>query len=262
MNDQDSGVPPQGARPMLRDVDGRALGHIVEIHPTHVEVEQRTGVLGLGRRTFVIARDRIGRVEGDDWCLSIPQDELDAMVQSAHGVDPRASMTPGPPTAARTSLSAEQLEARVVPVQVGELVIRKEIVEEVRTIEVPIRREVIHIERYGITDVDAIKTQARPQDEPRGGGPWEPRAGTPDSPLEIRAETIRVQVVHEEAIVTITPRVVEEIVIVKEIRQETVVRSEPVRVERAVIEEVRFAHDEDPASEPDQEPHVGDAPAG
>jgi stress response protein YsnF len=235
--DQDASTAP-GA--ILRDVTGEALGTIVEVHPGHIEVEHRTGPLGLTRRTYVIARDRIDRVDGDDWYLAISRDELEHIVQAAHDVDPRANLTPGPPAVGSVLLWAEQLDTQVVPVQVGEAVLRKEIVEEVRTVEVPLRREVLHIERYGLTDEDAIRSQARPSDAPRGGGPWEPRRGTPEQPLELRADTIRVPVVHEELVIQVVPRVVEEVVITKEVVQETVSRAEPVRVERAVVEETRL----------------------
>jgi len=49
----------------------------------------------------------------------------------------------------RLILKEEELDVRKVRVKTGEVVIRKEIVEEQRTIQVPVRREEVVIERQG-----------------------------------------------------------------------------------------------------------------
>ena len=49
----------------------------------------------------------------------------------------------------RLVLKEEELDVRKVRVKTGEVVVRKEIVEEQRTIQVPVRREEVVIERQG-----------------------------------------------------------------------------------------------------------------
>jgi stress response protein YsnF len=122
---------------------------------------------------------------------------------------------------------------------VGEIVIRKEVVEETQTITVPVRHEVVHIERHGVTDDEGMEAQAHPASDPPSDGPWEPTTARRDAPLQVWPETIRIPVVHEELRVERVARVVEEIVVVKEVVQEVVTRSEPVLVERVSLDEVR-----------------------
>ena len=47
-------------------------------------------------------------------------------------------------------LVEEQLEAHTRPVQIGEVLLRKQVVTETRTIEVPVRREELVVERRAV----------------------------------------------------------------------------------------------------------------
>ena len=60
---------------------------------------------------------------------------------------------------ATVELVEEQLRARTRPVQTGEVTIRKEVVSETRSIEVPVRREELVIERHSV-DREAAKLGA------------------------------------------------------------------------------------------------------
>src|SRR5688572_23808305 len=85
---------------VVRDPAGREIGVVVAVHPTHVEIEQRTGLLGLGRRTYVVTRDRVERI-GDGWLLAVGEEELEALRETVRATEVGANVTPGPPTAAR-----------------------------------------------------------------------------------------------------------------------------------------------------------------
>jgi uncharacterized protein (TIGR02271 family) len=60
----------------------------------------------------------------------------------------------------RVQLREEQLQARTTPVEAGHVTVGKEVVEEQRTIEVPVAREEAVIERHAV--------DRRPSDEPIG----------------------------------------------------------------------------------------------
>lgn len=107
----------------------------------------------------------------------------------------------------------EELHAHTRPVEAGEVKVRKEVVTEHKTVDVPVRREEVVVERH-----------------PASG---KAHAG------EIRAgEEIRVPVMEEEVIVEKQPVVKEEVTVGKRVVQDTErvageVKKEQVRVERA-----------------------------
>jgi uncharacterized protein (TIGR02271 family) len=100
----------------------------------------------------------------------------------------------------------EDLEAHKATRQAGEVRVRKEVIEETRTIEVPVRREEVHVERRALTD------------------PW-PRA------------PIRIPVMREEVEIRKVVRPVEEVVITKAAREETRTLSDTVRKECFDVED-------------------------
>jgi len=113
----------------------------------------------------------------------------------------------------------EQLHARTQPVETGEVRIRKEVHTEHKTMEVPVQREEVVIERHAPTG----------------------RAATSD----VReGEEIRVPVMEEQVVVEKTPVVKEEVTVGKRVVQDTQrvageVRKEEVRVEREGDVDVR-----------------------
>jgi len=116
-------------------------------------------------------------------------------------------------------MSDEQLHARTQPVETGEVRIRKEVHTEHKTMEVPVQREEVVIERHAPTG----------------------RAATSD----VReGEEIRVPVMEEQVVVEKTPVVKEEVTVGKRVVQDTQrvageVRKEEVRVEREGDVDVR-----------------------
>jgi uncharacterized protein (TIGR02271 family) len=113
-------------------------------------------------------------------------------------------------------LREEKLDIIKERVQVGELQLHKEIVEEQRTVYVPVLREEVYIERRPVTD-----------------GKYDGSAFTED-------EIIRIPITEERIEVTKRPVVVEEVIVGKRKIQETkqvqgIIRKEEARiVERSV----------------------------
>lgn len=112
----------------------------------------------------------------------------------------------------RVQLREEELRARKEQVQAGEVRLRKEVHEEQRTIEVPVTREEVVIERH-------------------------PASGRPAASGDIgRDEEIRIPVMEEQVRVEKTPVVKEEITLNKRQVQDTQKVSDTVRREEAKVE--------------------------
>jgi uncharacterized protein (TIGR02271 family) len=112
----------------------------------------------------------------------------------------------------RVEAYEEQLQAQKMQQQAGEVTISKDIVEEARTIEVPVTREEVRVER-----------------RPATGASLE---GSADA---FTGDTITVPVMEEEVQVQKVARPVEEIEISKEIVTETESVSDTVRRERIEV---------------------------
>jgi uncharacterized protein (TIGR02271 family) len=164
--------------------------------------------------------------------------ELESMLRAygAHGFGGagEAASTPTPQRtrveeSARVELIQEQLRARTRAVQTGEVTIRKELVTENRTIEVPVRREELVIEHHPVD-------RQRPDST----------AGQRSDPLveqlidRLRhmqsGETLRIPIIEEEVVVHKRPVVVEEITLGKRTIQDTQEVSDTIRREEARIE--------------------------
>lgn len=109
-------------------------------------------------------------------------------------------------------LREEELQARKQTVQTGEVTVGKEIVSEQRTLEVPVTREELVIERHPV--------ERRPS----------------DGPIEERSETIEIPVREEQVSVEKQAVVYEEVVLGKQQVQETRQVSGTVRREEARID--------------------------
>lgn len=124
----------------------------------------------------------------------------------------------------------EQLGAQTTARQVGEVDIRKEVVEEVQTIEVPVRREEVHIERRPATGATASGATA-----------------TTDGAFQNASETIRVPIMEEQVEVTKTVRPVEEVEVSRQVVEGTETVSDTVRREELRVEGDTDLLDDDPA---------------
>ena len=92
------------------------------------------------------------------------------------------------------------------------MVITKEVVEETKTIEVPVRREEVHVERRPVNDATA-----------------DPSA------FQAAGETIRVPVMEEQVEVRKVVRPVEEVVISKDVVEDTQSVSGTIRREEVHV---------------------------
>jgi uncharacterized protein (TIGR02271 family) len=117
-------------------------------------------------------------------------------------------------------LREEQLDVRKERVQIGEVQLRKEIVEELRTIQVPVIREEVYVERRPVID------------------------GQYDSSPLTENEIIRIPITEERIEVTKRPVVVEEVVVGKRKIQETKEMKDTVRKEEARIEQSELSDSE------------------
>jgi uncharacterized protein (TIGR02271 family) len=130
---------------------------------------------------------------------------------------------------AQVELVEEQLRARTRPVQTGDVTIRKEVVSETRTIEVPVRREELVIERHPVErqPLDSGARQADPLVEQLLDRLRHMQPG----------EALRIPIIEEEVVVHTRPVVVEEITLGKRTIQDTQEVSDTVRREQARIDE-------------------------
>lgn len=222
--------------------DDEKVGRILEVNPQFLVVE-RGGFLS-GKSEFFISREYVASESGDRWYLSVGKDELDTIgtderpemrtdASSMDGQDTdmqqgaTADMQQGATADRAASASAldgdkqtvqvheEELEARAVAREAGEVRLTKDVVEETKTIEVPVRREEVRVERHAASG----------------------EAQTGDHPDAFSDGSITVPVMQEEVEVRKVVRPVEEIEISKVQTQDTETVSVTVRKERVDIDD-------------------------
>jgi uncharacterized protein (TIGR02271 family) len=228
-------LPGQFTGYKLYSSDNKSIGKISDEGPNYVHV--MTGLLGLGPDLFV-PRSAIGRCADDHCYLNMTADQVHTMgwdhaptEQPAATYREEATAMPISRGAVseevqRIPLRDEEIEVRKHREKVGEVVITKEVVEEQRTIDVPVSREEVTIERHM---VDRPTEEALP-------------------PVGREAETVRVPIYEEFVDVEKHARVREEIVVSPEdvTTQERVtrtVRREVPKVETSGEAE-KFVHEE------------------
>ena len=113
----------------------------------------------------------------------------------------------------RVRVHEEELEARKTQRQAGEVSVRKDVIEEQQSMDVPVTREEVRVRRVPV-DRDATADDATFRDE---------------------GETLRVPVMEEDVEVTKRPRVVEELEIEKVARQDTKRVGDTVRREQVNV---------------------------
>ena len=230
----EEGVSPYTGRPIvewldedveLHDADGDEIGDVVEINPDFLVVEAGSGVLGLGEsRVYFVPRSYVAREEGDDWYLSIDKDELESMnwrqapTESAwSGEWAEGQQAPAEEGRGRTRLRRyeEDLAVQKTEREAGDVTVTKRVVEDVKSIDVPIRREEVHIERRAVSG-DATSTHEAFIDD---------------------GQTIRVPVMEEDVEVRKVIRPVEEIEITKTATEETEQVQDTVRREEIDVDD-------------------------
>jgi uncharacterized protein (TIGR02271 family) len=204
--------------------DGEKVGDVSEIRGDYLIVSK--GWLFSTER--YIPASAIVRVEHDRVYLDVTKDDMDNQgwdrmpedIDTYH--EERTAAAPARGTAGQADreqetlqLREEELRATKRPVEAGEVEIRKEVVTEQQTIEVPVTREEAVIERRPVSPTEAGRVDAGEIGED---------------------ETIRVPLREEQVTVEKTPVVTEEVEIGKRTVQETQQVSDTVRREEAVVE--------------------------
>jgi len=211
----------------LYDAGGEEIGKVVEINPDFIVAETAGGFLGLGeRRTYYIPRDEITRQDENAWHLTIDKDHLELTGwtqppgQSAWSQEydrDRQVETTQRRGGTRIRRYEEDLEANTVQRQAGEVSVNKIVVEDTRTMDVPVRREEVHVERHPVSGDASVKAG-------RDG-----EAFTGDS--------IRVPVMEEDVEVRKVVRPVEEVEITKSQTEETRRVEDTVRREEIDVDD-------------------------
>jgi uncharacterized protein (TIGR02271 family) len=183
--------------------DGSHIGTVDEVGGNYVLVQKGL----IFRKDVYVPLRAIDRLEDNSLWLDVAKDAIDSRGWDA---PPTADMRDGDmPSAttgagttadtARIPLHEEELAARKTTRQAGEVNVRKDVVEEERTMDVPVAREDVYVRR---TPVDRPATDA-------------------ETSFAQGSDTIRVPVMDEDVEVTKRPKVKEEIEIGKVTRQET-----------------------------------------
>ena len=135
-------------------------------------------------------------------------------------------------------LVSEELVPRTQVVQVGEVIVRKTVVTEMRTIEVPVRREEIIVERSILRQPLAAPSGNRFEQTATSE---EPPAQTTD--LGADEEVIRIPILEEQVTVEKHPVVREEVRVLKRRVQDVAQVSEQLRHEEPVLEQTAIPPD-------------------
>jgi uncharacterized protein (TIGR02271 family) len=209
----------------LHDADGDEIGNVVEVNPDFIVVWTNTGFLGLGEpKIYYIPRSYIAREDGDDWFLSIDKDEYESMnwselpTDSAWSTDWREGRLKADQGRGQTRIRRyeEDLEVDKVDRQVGDVTVTKRVVEDTKTVEVPVRREEVHVER---TPVSGASTSNLTDDD------------------AFEQQTITVPVMEEDVEIRKVARPVEEVEITKSAKQDTKRVEETVRREEIDVDD-------------------------
>lgn len=221
---------PYSGKPVAGDLepfdlyssDGDKVGTVVEVNDEFLVV-QHGGFLGLGESHGRVPRHFVARTEDDGWYLSLDQDGAKQILEGEGLYTPTEATandatSPGATGAHDVETDTvttheEELQAQKTPRQAGEVSVRKEVVEETETIEVPVTREEVHVER-----------------RPASG-----QATTGEATIE--DEEVRIPVMEEEIEVRKVARPVEEVTITKEEVRDTEQVSGTVRKERVEVED-------------------------
>jgi uncharacterized protein (TIGR02271 family) len=199
------------------DVDGEKIGTIAESADGHLRVP--SGFLGMGTE-HRIPFHAISEVRGNEVHLSVSKDELDELKSDAEfdgtqveRTTTTASTSAEPPMREQTlELEQEELIAGKRQVQAGEVRLGKDVVSEQRTLEVPVMREEVTIERRPV--------ERRPADQP----------------IDASQTVVDVPLREEQVMVEKRPVVYEEVSVGKREVHDTERVSDTVRREEARIE--------------------------
>jgi uncharacterized protein (TIGR02271 family) len=179
----------------VHSADGQKLGKIVRVDAGGIIIEK--GIFFI--KDYLARHEDVATVDGDDVRLVINKEQLrrlddesatlsatDAGAGAAGVARPERDRVAGGEEL-RVPVVEEELAANKVVRQAGEVVVRKEVHTEHRTVDVPVVREEVHVER-------------RPVDQPAGA-----------DVAAFQDETVRVPIREEDVEITKRPVVREEV---------------------------------------------------
>jgi uncharacterized protein (TIGR02271 family) len=204
------------------DLDGEKIGMAGETLGDYFNVD--AGFLGM--KEYYIPFSAVSDITEDRVFVNCRKDQLDTMGWDEKPTETTAATettyaregtatTAAPSWTGRTEdtqrtvqLREEELQARKTPVETGRVTLGKDVVEEEKTLEVPVSREEVYVERRPV--------ERHPSDQPIGQG---------------ERDTIEVPVREERVEVEKQPVVYEEVGVGKRVTQETEQVSDTVRRE-------------------------------
>jgi uncharacterized protein (TIGR02271 family) len=200
------------------DTDGQKIGMCGETLGSYFNVDAGF----LGTKEYYVPFTAITNITDGAIFLNTRKDEIDTMGWDRRPETTSTGTTATTGDAQRTmQLREEELQARKTAVETGSVHLGKDVVEEERTVDVPVSREEVYVERHPV--------DRRPSDRPIS---------------ESDTETVRVPVTEEHVEVDKQPVVYEEVGVGKRVTQETrqvsdTVRREELRMENEGDVEVR-----------------------
>lgn len=184
------------------DRDGESIGKCGETLGQFFNMD--AGFLGM--KEYYVPFSAITEVRDRSIFLNVVKADLDQMGWDQ--MPDERSTTTGASTTDTMRLREEQLQARKSTVETGSVHLGKDVVEEQRTMDVPVTREEVYVERHPV--------DRRPSDKPIDA---------------TEGETVRVPVREEQVEVEKKPVVYEEVGVGKRVTQETQQVSDTVRRE-------------------------------
>ena len=199
------------------DSNGEKIGKCGEILGDYFNVDAGF----LGTTVYYVPFNAITEVADNNIFLNVRKDQIDTMGWNERPTATTTGASTTTDTDRTMQLREEELQARKTPVETGRVQLGKEVVEEQRTVDVPVTREEVYVERRPV--------ERHPTDQPLD---------------ETASETIRVPVREEQVEVEKQPVVYEEVGVSKRATEETrevsdTVRREELRTENAGDVEIR-----------------------
>jgi uncharacterized protein (TIGR02271 family) len=195
----------------VRDRNGEKIGMAGETLGEFFNVDAGF----LGTTEYYVPFDAVTEVRDDAVYLNVEKHEIDRLGWDRRPDERGSATTTTAESQGETlHLREEQLQARTTPVETGRVQVGKEVVEEQRTVDVPVSREEVFVERHPV--------DRRPADRPID---------------TTEGETIEVPVREEQVEVEKRPVVYEEVGVGKRTTRDTeqvsgTVQREELRVDR------------------------------
>jgi uncharacterized protein (TIGR02271 family) len=151
--------------------DGEKIGDVDEVHPHYIVVSK--GFLFTSERYVPV--NAIANVENERVYLSVTKDEVESRgwdsvpPQDAYSGTPTSSAGAGQMTGAghttqedrlHVPVSEEELRVQKRQVERGQVQVEKDVVEERKSVDVPLREEEIRVDRHAVSDTSDVPADA------------------------------------------------------------------------------------------------------